>query len=781
MRGMRMPTTALIVLAAASFASAAVDPGRLAAAGDNAPAISGFAADAVKEFGDPGAKAAAFLIAGMPAGDLKKLSKDFLLENLRLAFAAREKSPWGKQVPDDVFLDCVLPYAQLDEPRDPWRADFRDKCSAIVKDCKTAGEAAQAINRELFKLIKVKYSTQRKRPNQSPKESIEQGLASCTGLSIILADACRSVGVPARVAGTAMWTNKRGNHTWVEVWDSAWHFTGAAEPIAEGLDRGWFNGDASKAVEDDPTYAIWANSWQPSDKFFPLVWNPADHSVPAINVTARYTGGVKNKMPADDTKPSAAPTVHLRLSDDADHRMAARVELLDKDGKFLHAVTTKAGTTDLNDMPALNIKPATDYQLRAVHDGQTRDFPLPAMAAPDLTIDLRWSQGKTVELSPAMLALRQWLCLSRDQQPAEIPPATLTKDETITATALVWDCWRDREFAVRAAEMKDNAIPLRDKKMRLLTRVFGTPPADGRSLWISMHGGGGAPAEVNDQQWQNQIRLYEPPEGIYIAPRAPTNGWNLWHEGDIDDLFDRLIENCVMLAGVNPDKVYLMGYSAGGDGVYQLAPRMADRFAAASMMAGHPNDASPLGLRNLPFAIFSGADDAAYNRNKVAAKWGAQLDDLARQDPGGYPHRLNIYPGLGHWMDRKDAEAVPWMAKLTRNPWPDKIVWHQSGRLHDRFYWLALPAGTAKPGLDIRASTDKNTITIDAPDVARLTVRLNDRLVDLDQPVKVILNGKNVFDGKVTRQANAILKSLQQRADPQSAAVALLEVGGGDK
>ena len=315
--------------------------------------------------------------------------------------------------------------------------------------------------------------------------------------------------------------------------------------------------------------------------------------------------------------------------------------------------------------------------------------------------------------------------------------------------------------------------------MRLLARVFGTPPADGRSLWISLHGGGGAPPEVNDQQWQNQIRLYEPPEGLYIAPRAPTNGWNLWHEGDIDDLFDRLIENCVMLAGVNPDKVYLMGYSAGGDGVYQIAPRMADRFAAASMMAGHPNDASPLGLRNLPFAIFSGADDAAYGRNEVAAKWGKHLDELAKNDPGGYPHRLTIYPGLGHWMNRKDAEAVPWMAQLTRNPWPDKIFWHQSGRLHDRFYWLALPAGTAQPGLDIRAAVSHNTITIDAPDVARITLRLHDRLVDLDQPVKVVLNGKTVFEAKVTRQADTILKSLQQRADPYSAAVALLEVTGG--
>ena len=38
----------------------------------------------------------------------------------------------------------------------------------------------------------------RKRNNQSPQESIEQGKATCTGLSIILVDACRAVGIPAR-------------------------------------------------------------------------------------------------------------------------------------------------------------------------------------------------------------------------------------------------------------------------------------------------------------------------------------------------------------------------------------------------------------------------------------------------------------------------------------------------------------------------------------------------------------------------------------------------------
>ncbi|MEI7909541.1 MAG: transglutaminase domain-containing protein [Verrucomicrobiota bacterium] len=778
-----MRLLALFVIATASLAAAELDPARLTAAGTNAPAIRGFAEEAAKDFGDPGAKAAAFLVAGMPAGDLRSLSREFLVENLRLALQARAAYPWAKQVPDALFLDCVLPYAQLDEPRDPWRAKFHEQCREIVKDCKTSTEAVQAINRTLFPQIKVKYSTGRKRANQSPQESIEQGLASCTGLSIILADACRSVGIPARLAGTAMWTNKTGNHTWVEIWDGDWHFVGSAEPSAEGLDHGWFTGDAGKAVADDPTYAIWANMWAPTKEHFPLVWNPADTSIPAVNVTDRYTGGAKNKAPAPDatdaaaTNPAAA-TVHLRVLEDAGQRVVARVELLGKAGKFLHAVTTKAGTADLNDMPAFDLKPATAFVLRVLRDGQARDFELPAREAGDGTLDLTWSKGVPVEASAGMLALRKWLCLPTDGSLPAIPAADLTKLEAATAVDLVWDQWRSQQAPARVAELKDNVITIGDKSMRLLTRVFGTAPADGRSLWISMHGGGGAPAAVNDQQWQNQIRLYQPAEGLYIAPRAPTNTWNLWHEGHIDDLFDRLIEDCVLLADVNPDKIYLMGYSAGGDGCYQLAPRLADRLAAASMMAGHPGDASPLGLRNLPFAIFAGGEDAAYNRNKIAGEWAAKLDVLEKQDPGAYVHRVNVYPGLGHWMNGKDAEAVPWMATFTRDPWPKKVVWCQSGRTHDRFYWLALPEGVAKGGLTIRASAEHNVITLDAPEVTHLTLRLNDRLVDLDQPLKVLLNGKSVFEGKVPRQADAILKSLQQRSDPHSAATALLEVKG---
>jgi poly(3-hydroxybutyrate) depolymerase len=350
--------------------------------------------------------------------------------------------------------------------------------------------------------------------------------------------------------------------------------------------------------------------------------------------------------------------------------------------------------------------------------------------------------------------------------------ASLSKTEAAEAIESVWKALVVEQAAERKKELDAKVVKAVGKEMKYLERSFGEAKEGERSLYISMHGGGGAPAKVNDQQWQNQIRLYAPKEGIVVAPRAPTDNWNLWHEGHIDALFDRLIENFVMVRGVNPDRVYLMGYSAGGDGVYQLAPRMADRFAAASMMAGHPNDANPLGLRNLPFMIFMGGNDGAYKRNEIAAEWGGKLVKLKEGDAEGYEHKVTIYEGLGHWMNGKDAEALPWMADRTRDAWPKKVVWHQSGRTHDRFYWLAVPEGTAKAGQTVMAEVTGQKIEVRAEGVDQLTLRLNDALIDLDQSVVVTVNGVERFKGKVDRSVQVIGESLKQRADPRSVAMA---------
>ena len=167
-----------------------------------------------------------------------------------------------------------------------------------MANCTTAAEAAQTLNREFFNLVNVHYNTKRRATNQSPSESIEQGMATCTGLSILLVDACRSVGVPARAAGVANWHDQRGNHTWVEIHDGQrWRFLGADEYDAKGLDRGWFTGAASKAIAGDPVFGVWATSWKPVDGHFTMAWNPESRA--SAKTSPRGTPPFKRTPPRD--------------------------------------------------------------------------------------------------------------------------------------------------------------------------------------------------------------------------------------------------------------------------------------------------------------------------------------------------------------------------------------------------------------------------------------------------------------------------------------------------
>lgn len=298
-------------------------------------------------------------------------------------------------------------------------------------------------------------------------------------------------------------------------------------------------------------------------------------------------------------------------------------------------------------------------------------------------------------------------------------------------------------------------------------QIYGEKPSTGRSLWISLHGGGGAPKQVNDQQWQNQKKLYKPEEGIYLAPRAPTNTWNLWHEPHIDRLFNKLVESLIATMDVNPNRVYILGYSAGGDGVYQMAPRMADYWAAAAMMAGHPNGVSILSLRNVPFALQVGSNDSAYNRNKVAIEYGEELKRLRQNDPGGYENLVKIHEGKGHWMNLEDKIALPWMAKFSRNPIPQKVVWKQTGTPHLRSYWLAVPTLSAANDSLIVAEYQGQTVEISkAEKVKTVIVRFSDQMMDLDKTITITYQGQTVFEGKVNRLIKTQIQTLQGRGDP---------------
>ena len=368
----------------------------LAAAGDNRPAIEAALAQAPADQRE----GMAFLVANMPESDLQTLSTKFLLDNVGLAYEGWREAPWRDRVPAEIFLNDILPYANIDERRDDWRGDFRKRFAPLIAGIDDPGKAAAAINRQLFKEVKVRYSTDRPKANQSPYESIEAGRASCTGLSILLIDACRALGIPARFIGTPLWSDGSGNHSWVEVWDGgAWRFTGAAEPTDDRLDEGWFVARAATAKRDEPRHAIYAVRFEKSPQRFPMVWARRGEEAPpvyAVNVTDRYA---KLKLKRGEGE----AVVRFRAFDKrGGDRVAAQIRLMDEAGKVVAEGSTRDERFDSNDHFEAIVRTGSRLKVELQAGGETIDADLKPREGEELfTYYLHDDEGNGSAKSPS--------------------------------------------------------------------------------------------------------------------------------------------------------------------------------------------------------------------------------------------------------------------------------------------------------------------------------------------------------------------------------------------
>ena len=152
------------------------------------------------------------------------------------------------------------------------------------------------------------------------------------------------------------------------------------------------------------------------------------------------------------------------------------------------------------------------------------------------------------------------------------------------------------------------------------------------------------------------------------------------------------------------------------------------------------------------------------------------MDALQAADPEGYIHDGHIVEGKEHWMDGVDKAAVPWMQKFTRNPYPNKVVWVQGDAMKSYFYWLGIPRSEAEKGKMVTARIQDNTVTIEKCDYSGLTIYLNDLLVNLDKPVKVVSGDKVLFEGMVKRTPQNMLSTLNARGDVSYIFPAVVEV-----
>ena len=702
----------------------------------------------------------AYLVTYLPLRDLEKLSPESLAMNVTLAYQARGEVPWGKRIPEEIFLDAILPHASLTELRDPSRSEFHAKYLPLVKDCKTPGDAAQRLNQNLFKDYKVTYNTRRLRTDQNSKESITQGMATCTGLSIMLVEACRAVGVPARVAGIGAWPGRGGNHTWVEVWDNAWHFVGAAEPDANGLDHAWFVGDASKALKESPRNAIWAASYRSTGAIFPLAWS-SSAKVNGENVTDRYTGG-SAKAPG---KPRLMVEVVRR-----GERVVAEVSAIDRETGITQLSGKSLGPqSDVNLHLSGPVSRGESFLVVARHEGlqSCRSVTVNEDTVVRLDLDkpdLEKTNATVVNLLAERFGEDAVKCEVARKLLAEVPFDDKVRE-------LAWNAYKTSPVHEGLRKEYDaKTVSTADRTSPYLWRHVGEKPKGGWGLVIAMHGGGNAPKQVNDGQWKGMFERYykdHPEVGgyVYLSLRAPNDSWNGFYDDAICPLIERLIRQFVLIDDVDSDKVYTLGASHGGYGAFVIGPKIPDRFAAVHASASAPTDGETFGenLRNTRFTFMVGERDTAYGRAERCQAFAKKFEEW-RAKQGGYVGGLEWKPGVGHSVPDRDKLAEM-LKDSRRDPWPKRLIWVQSDNVLKHFYWIE--ATQPREGGRIEASVEGNTISLSAEKQEELALWLDPAIVDLTKPVTITIAGGKTETFLPRPDLETYCQGLDERGDPR--------------
>lgn len=252
---------------------------------------------------------------------------------------------------------------------------------------------------------------------------------------------------------------------------------------------------------------------------------------------------------------------------------------------------------------------------------------------------------------------------------------------------------------------------------------------------------------------------------------------------------------------VDPDRVFLTGHSMGGHLTWRSSFWFGDRWAAVSPMSGgydYVKSGDVFNLVNVRGFATCGEEEPYQIRefNETIAKW---------MKEHAYPWTLAVEPG-GHEIFPKQVQRIAAAFVDCRRDLYKKKVWARSnaqrfetaeanpqwGRTHtwtkgrpldlSTAYWLRFceVAEGTPPEQHMQTVFGEgkagNRIELTATNVRRIRVLLHPRMVDFEQPVTIVANGKVAFEGIVKPDLAAMLSLVREYGDRGRVFWAVVEV-----
>lgn len=333
-------------------------------------------------------------------------------------------------------------------------------------------------------------------------------------------------------------------------------------------------------------------------------------------------------------------------------------------------------------------------------------------------------------------------------------------------------------------------------QMNFYLGVKGEKPAEGYPVFLYLHGSG-----PRDAEWATGLALakgFQDSPSMYIIPQIPQEGeWYRWYQRSKQWAWDRILRLILAMPEVDKNRIYIFGISEGGYGSQRMASFYADYLAGAGPMAGgEPLKNAPVeNLGNVAFSFLTGDQDKMFYRYMLTRTTGEKLDSMQALFPGEYRHRVELIPGRGHGIDY--SPTTPWLAGYRRNAQPKHFIWENfemDGIKRNAFYNLQVLGETDayRTRYEFTANAETNIIDIKADAVeysttwkdpmwgidmlfattltpaqhGHLRIFLSDSLVNTKKAVRIRLNGREVFRGKVKASTTTRRQADELWGDP---------------